>query len=228
MNKIKLLIAEDHNLVRYGLINTLKEFEWITIASEAETGAELIDNYFLTKPDIVLTDIKMPNIDGLSAAKKILDKDANAKILFLSMFNSEQYAYEVYRLGGKGLLPKNIDKEELVKAIKTVNEGRLFFSGYTTEEITKIADKNISTESLIDVTYKSKLSKREHNILMLIGEGCSSDEIAEKLFIAKRTVDSHRRSIMEKLNIESAPKLIKFAVEHTQSNSDEGKGNRII
>jgi DNA-binding NarL/FixJ family response regulator len=221
MEKISLLIAEDHNLVREGLVNILKENDWIDIIFEAETGEELVNGYFANKPDIVLTDIKMPSIDGLTAAEKILKKDADAKILFLSMFSSKQYAYEVNQLGGKGLLPKNINKEELSLALKTVVEGGKYFSGFSEEDLIKLEGVSNSDQNGIDITIKRKLSKRELEILNLIAEGCSSDEIAEKLFIARRTVDSHRRSIMDKLNIDSAPKLIKVAVENRDIEKDE-------
>ena len=221
MKKISLLIAEDHNLVRQGLVNILKENDWIDLIFEAETGEELVSGYSANKPDIVLTDIKMPLIDGLSAAEKILKKDADAKILFLSMFSSKQYAYEINQLGGKGLLPKNINKEELSLALKTVVEGGKYFSGFSEEDLIKLEGVSNSDQSGIDITIKRKLSKRELEILNLIAEGCSSDEIAEKLFIGRRTVDSHRRSIMDKLNIDSAPKLIKVAVENRDIERDD-------
>lgn len=214
MEKLRLLVAEDHHLVRQGIINILEDFHWITVIAEAESGDALMEKYFRFEPDIVLTDVKMPRRDGMQAARKILNKDKAAKIVFLTMFNTDETLYEAKRIGAKGLLPKDIMKGELLDALKIVGNGGEYFFGYSEEKIKEILDRFETTKNTSNKNISNNLTEREIEILELLADGLSSEEIADKLFLGKRTVDSHRGKIMSKLNLHSVPKLIKFAVEN--------------
>ena len=218
MEKVRILIAEDHNLVRYGLINLLEEYEWINVAAEAESGEQLIEKYFQIKPDLVISDIKMPHGDGLEAAKKIIQKSPGAKVLFLSMFGADEYIYKAHKIGARGLITKDVLKSDLVNAIRMILDGSTFFCGYNDEKMEQIIKKFKPTQKSAKYQNEYRLSQREIEVLRNITEGLTSDEIAEKMFLSRRTIDTHRRRIMEKLNIHSLPKLLKFAIEYFSEN----------
>lgn len=209
--KIRILVADDHNLFRSGIISILSEEKEIFIIGEAETGEELIDKYFRLKPDIVLADISMPDMTGIEALEKILRDDSSAKFLFLSMHEGDEYIYYCYNAGGMGLISKKVLKGELLFALKVVYENKKYFGVDVTEErLRKISDK-YKKDTRREIK-KDGLTPREKQILNLISEGCTSNEIAEKLFLSKRTIDSHRTHLMQKLNLKSFPELIKYAI----------------
>ena len=218
MEKTRILIAEDHNLVRYGLINLLEEYDWLNVVAEAESGEQLIEKYFQFTPDLVISDIKMPHGDGLEAAKKILYRNPDAKILFLSMFGSDEYIYKAHNIGAKGLITKDVLKSDLVDAIQLILNGGTFYCGYSDEEMDEVIKKFRPTQKSAKYQNEYRLSQREIEVLKNITEGLTSDEIAEKMFLSRRTIDTHRRRIMEKLNVHSLPKLLKFAIEYFAEN----------
>jgi len=222
MNKIRILIADDHNILRQGLIDLLRNYEDIIVVAEASDGEELISKYEKFNPDIILSDIEMPKLSGLIAAKKILKSNPEARFLFLSMFNDEQYIAKIISIGGKGLLSKEIIKDELVLAIRTVHNGGEYYSGYKREEIDVILKRNIPMQK---TGSNDLFTPREESVLLEIATGKSSEEIAESLNIGKRTVDSYRATLMEKLNITNASKLIVYAVEYRikKENSQKSK-----
>ncbi len=213
MQVIKLLIADDHNILRQGLINILNDYEDICIVAEAEDGNGLVRKYELFKPDVVLTDIEMPGLSGLAAAIKIIESDPYAKILFLSMHYSDEYIVKIDEIGGKGLVSKEIIRDELVAAIRTVAGGESYFMGKTANELFQIKERYNKT---LKVDSKNALSKRELVILKLIAEGLSSDLIADKLHVGKRTIDFSRTQIMRKLEIETLHQLLVYAIENKE------------
>jgi two-component system response regulator NreC len=218
-NKIRLLVADDHNLFRSGIINLLSDEKDIFVVGEAASGKELIERYFELKPDIVLADISMPDMDGIEALKKIKEKDPGVKFLFLSMYEGEEYIYYCNSAGGKGLISKKVLKGELLFGLQTVAENGKYFGTEIDEkkleEISKKYNKKINPD---DLTSDS-LTPREKKILELIGEGFTSNEIAEKLFLSKRTIDTHRTHLIQKLNLKSLPELIKYAITFNISNN---------
>lgn len=214
---IRLLVADDHALFRSGLLSLLESEEDISIVGEANNGQELVDIYFSTSPlpDVVLVDISMPIMSGLDAAKKILSQDITAKILFLSMYEDEEYIYHCIKSGGKGLVNKSILKEDLIYAIKQVyNGGEYYKHGMTREKLEKKYknQKSYSYENIVQV--REPLSWREEEILTLIGEGLTSIEIGDNLKLSRRTIDAYRMTIIQKLNLKSLPELIKYAIFH--------------
>lgn len=214
-NIIRVLIADDHSLFRTGLINLLKTNDELSIVGEASTGEELVQSYFsiFPAPDVLLVDISMPIKSGLDATKEILSRDRLAKILFLSMYEDEEYIYHCINAGGKGLVNKNISIEELTSTIKKINDGMKCFDNNINDEDLEnlIKDKELLSQN--ETIYsKGNLSFREEQVLQLIGEGMTTKEIAEKLHVSKRTIDAHRVNIIQKFNLKSLPDLIKFAI----------------
>lgn len=212
MQLIRIVIADDHGLFREGVINLLKDSSELYIVGEASNGRELVNKYFEIKPDVVISDILMPDLSGIEAAKRIIEKDESAKILFLSMYDSEEYVYQILKVGGLGLLNKSVEKPELIKAIKEVNRGIKYFGKDRSEEkLNEIIDKYSNSKESISLQIE-ELTEREIEILHLVYEGLSSAEIADKLSLSKRTVDSHRSSLMKKLNSNTISQLIKTAI----------------
>ncbi len=219
--KIKVLIADDHKLFRAGLIKMIGAYPDILIVGEAENGKELIDKYFELKPDVVLTDISMPRSSGTDAAREIKKKDKAARILFLSMYYSEEYIYSGLTMGASGLVNKNIMEEELVDAIRKVYSGdRYFGKDYSEDTLAELILKYDSIYMKNVNIKKPDLTKRELEVLCLIGEGCTSAEISNKLFIDVRTVDAHRSNIIHKLNLKSLSELIKYAIQYNMSSGN--------
>jgi DNA-binding NarL/FixJ family response regulator len=213
MKAIRLLIADDHNILRQGLVDILKNYEDICIVAEAENGTMLIKKYDLFKPDVVLADIEMPEISGIEAAEKILSSYPDAKFLFLSQHFDEEYIYKIDSIGGKGLVSKEIIKDELVNAIRTVARSEKYFMGKTQAEVSRIKD---NYDKLLNESTAAALTQREISILQYIAGGLSSEEIAEELHIGKRTIDFARTKIMKKLDIDTSNKLLIYAIENKE------------
>ena len=224
MSKIRILIADDHTILRQGLVDILEKYDDICVVAEAEDGKSLISKYFTFLPDVVLSDIEMPNLNGIEAAKEILKRDTAAKILFLSMYNSEEDFYKIYQAKALGLIPKEIIKNELVHAIRTVYNGDKYFLGKTEPEIKAIITKysTISNSNFAE-TRSTTLTPTEKNVLLFIADGKTSQEIANITNKSKRTVDSIRSTIMSKLNLHTLPQLIKYAMELSFAAKQKGK-----
>ena len=212
---ISVLVADDHKLFRSGIISLLENEREIFVVGEAENGQELEEKYFKLKPDIVLVDISMPVLSGTDAVKKIKKTDDSIKALFLSMHDDEEYIYYCLKAGGKGLISKNIMKGELILAIKKVYEGGNYFGINRTEDNLRELLNKYQVYKDHNLAGIQDFSQREVAILQLISEGLTSSEIAERLLIGKRTVDTHRTHLMQKLNLKSLPELIKYAINYT-------------
>jgi DNA-binding NarL/FixJ family response regulator len=222
--KIRLLIAEDHTIVRQGLMDILSKNDDICIVGEAENGDMLIKKYDTFKPDVVLTDIEMPEMKGTEAAKEILLKYPEAKIIFLTMYNSDEYIYKTYKLGAWGLIPKEVIKSELIYAIRSVYEGYKYFMSKSKEDIKEIINK-IERNKNITEARSLQLTPREKEVLLILAQGKTSEQIADILGdVTKRSVEAHRSSMMKKLNFTKAVELIRFAV-HFSNNKRENSKN---
>lgn len=211
---VRVLIADDHNLVRGGIVSLLDSIDDIYVVGEADNGRDLINKYTEIHPDVVLTDISMPVMSGIEAVKQITKKDPAANVLFVSVYEGDEYVYQVLNAGGKGLVHKSIVKGELVLAIKSVYQGDQYFGkGYTESRLDEIVKKysaanNTETVSREDV----QLSPRELEVLRYVCEGLSSAEIGSILGISRKTVETHRGSLMKKLKVSSSSQLIKYAI----------------
>ena len=185
---IKLAIAEDHQALIDGMKVFLEYEEDIKIVGEASNGDRLLDIVRSKKPDVVLTDIRMPVMDGITAARHIKQEFPNCKIIAFSMFEQDEAIHQMQEAGASGYILKNSSLKKVIEAIRTVHKGETYFdSGIKGKETT--------------VTDEVPLSKREKEILKLVGEGKTSQEIADTLFIGKTTVDTHRKNILKKLYI---------------------------
>ena len=213
MKSIKILIADDHEVVRDGLKNILLSMGGVVISGEASNGEEAVKFYSSLKPDLVIMDISMPIMNGIDATRIIKEIDPNARILVLTMHDNQEYLNQIIRSGAKGFVLKNTDKEELLDAVKAVASGENFFS----KDISKlIIDNYIRSAKDTEKTegYKEvPLTKREIEILKHIAEGKSNQEIANHLYISYNTVDTHRKNIMHKLSIKNTAGLVRYAIE---------------
>lgn len=211
---LRVLIADDHSLFRNGIMSMFSENSEILIVGEAENGQEVISKYPELKPDVVLLDISMPEMSGFEILKKLLDIDKNVKVLFLSMYDSEDYIYNTIKAGGLGLVNKNILKGELIFAITKVAGNHFYFgANWDNEKINKLMKNHKESEKKsLSLSY-SLLTKREKDILKFIAMGLTSRQISERLNVGKRTIDFYRSSIMQKMNVKTLPELIKFSID---------------
>ena len=207
--RIKLIIADDHQLFREGLANLLAESKEIEVLAQAENGKETIDKAKEFSPDVVIMDIGMPIMDGIEATKKISTEMPNIKVIALSMHDDKQYIKGMFEAGSSGYLFKNCSYEELIKAIHTVHCGKKYLS----DKITEIMIRDyLGKEEELPVT-DSELTERESEILKLIAEGESINDISERLFVSVKTIGSHKQHILEKLKLKSTTDIVKYAIK---------------
>jgi len=209
--EIKILIADDHQIVTDGLKNILKDVEGIRVVATAANGAEAYDICNTLSINIVLMDIDMPKLTGIEATKLIKRDFGHIKILVLSMHNEKGVIQNVVEAGADGYLLKNTNQNELIEAIKKICEGEKFFSSDVTMTL---LSKGAATETTEDKELVESLTEREIEILRLISEGLSNKEIGDQLFISHRTVDTHRTNLMKKLNVHNIAGLIRFALKN--------------
>ena len=217
---IKTLVADDHKLFRSGIIKLLKDHQSINIIAEAENGSELIERYFEVYPDIVLADIAMPQKSGLEAVSEIKKNDPEVKALFLSMYDNDEYKYKVLKSGGMGLINKNIMEGELTYAIEQVYNGEIYFRGnWTKDKLDLLVSEfeSLENQQLID---NYVISFREEQILKMLTEGFTSQQMARKLEISKKTVDFYRSNIMRKIGLNSIAELVRFALKYFETKED--------
>lgn len=208
MEKIRIIIVDDHQLFRNGLKILLNAFAEFEVVAEASNGDEFIKTLRNTKADIVLMDINMPEMDGIEATRKGLKLCPEIDILALSMYGEEEYYYKMVDAGAKGFILKDSDIAEVKEAILTVRKGGSYFSQELLYHvIQKIKHRENENKS-------ANLSKREKEILLKICEGLSNQEIADTLFISKRTVDKHRANLLGKTNSKNTASLILFAIKN--------------
>jgi len=214
MDKIKITLIDDHQIVRDGIRALLESIENIEVIGEASSVKEFLENNKSVQPDILITDIAMPEISGIELTKMINENEntKNIKVLILSMYTNEDFIFNAIKAGAKGYLPKNTNRNELFEAIKTIYNGEEYFS----ESISNIILKSYirKAKSYEQSEKKETLSSRETEILKLFAQGLSNQEIADKLFISIRTVESHKNHIMQKLELKSTVDLIKFAIKN--------------
>lgn len=211
MSDIKILVVDDHSLVREGIITMLSIYDDFDIIGDAESGEEAIQKVSRLLPDVVLLDINMPGLNGIETAKKILSEFNDVKIIILSMDVTQDHISEAIKAGVAGYLAKDTKKEILAEAIRKVIQGEQFFG----EKVSQVIFKGFYRQSKGErVASENKvLSKREVEVLQQIASGLSNREIADKLFISIRTVDAHRNHIMQKLNLKSTAQLVKYAIK---------------
>lgn len=206
MSTIKIAIVDDHQLFREGLYSLLMKSEAYDVVISASNGVEFLEKLADgVRPQVVLLDLNMPEMDGFEVLKKMKGSYPDIKILTLSMHDDGNYIVKSIRLGAHGYLLKNADEEELVTAIGAVLRGRKYFNQDITNQMINIMS--------IEGSESKKLSPKETEVLNLISEGRTTKEIASELFISTRTVETHRVNIMKKLNARNTAEMIKIATQ---------------
>lgn len=206
MLKIRILIADDHDLVREGLSARLAMSDNVEICGEASSGAEVIEKSELLKPDIIFLDISMPKMTGLEAAKRILESSPSSKILFLSIYDNPEYVHEALRIGAKGYMLKDVSREEMSIAINAIYSGGTYLGA-------KVAAAFSSVAKPFENSTAYNLTSREKQVLSKIAQGEANRMIADSLNISVRTVESHRMSVREKTGGGNAADLFRIAKE---------------
>ena len=212
MDTISLVIADDHEIFRDGLALMLSRQDKFKLAGQAGNGQELLRLVEAHHPDMVLTDIKMPLLDGISATRILLRQNPGLKIIALSMFEEENLIVEMLEAGAKGYLLKNADKTEILDAISTVSEGNIFYCKHTTARLASMI-----VRSKFDPLKKSPaalFTDREKEIIRLICRQNTAQEIGEQLFLSKRTVEGYRTRILEKMDVKNTAGVVVFALRH--------------
>ena len=208
MEKVNIIIAEDHEFFRKGLVMVLNEIDFINVKGETNNGKELIDLLKTTPADIVITDIKMPVMDGIEATKNIKTLYPDIKIIVLSLHGEEEYLKKMIDIGVDGFILKDTNKEGLERALSAVKNGKQYFSTDFFTFFTKQYSSNHTH------TTDVKLTPRELEILQQISLGLTNKEIAEKLFISAKTVINHRTNILSKTETKNTASLIRFAFKN--------------
>lgn len=206
MSEIKLVIADDHELFRKGLAELLRKHDDIKIVKSVADGNEFIEVLKSDmEADIVLLDITMPKMDGFQVLKEMKSLNSNIKAIVISMHNDGNYIAKCAKSGAYGYLLKNTDEDELTLAIRMVNRGKKYFSAEISEKMINF----MSTQSVSE----DILSNKETEVLGLISEGLTTKEIAAKLFVSSRTIETHRANILKKLEVKNTAELIKKAAK---------------
>ena len=207
MNTLKIIIADDHTLFINGLQLLLKDESWIEVVDIANDGRELLDILQKKLPDLVLLDINMPNINGLDASRFIKQSYPSVKLVILSTYNEEHLVEKAKQIGINGYLLKNSSREELLQTINMVVNGHASFPYFGPKE-------NSTFDKTDNFLKQFNLTRRELEIIHLIKDGYTNQQIAEKLILSIYTIETHRKNIMHKLDLKTPVALHKFIVEN--------------
>ena len=203
-DKIKLVIVDDHPLVLDGLISRLNRSQEIQIIGQASNGKEALEVVERLNPDVVLMDINMPEMNGIEAAEIFKEKFPEIKLLVLSMHDDHEYVITLTQAGAKGYILKSASADEMLMAIKAIFMGGVYYSP-------EIANILVNKDSN---SHDDALSSREQMVLALLARGLSNKDMARKLDISVRTVETHRRNIKNKLNISTTSGLVRYAIDN--------------
>jgi two-component system response regulator NreC len=218
MRKIKVVVADDHTILRQGIKALLDNQEGIEVVGEAKDGREAIKTIEELLPDVILMDIAMPGLNGLEATRRIKKKFPKVKVVVLTMHANEEYIFQILNAGADGYLVKEAAFQDLISAINAVHRGEAFMSPSISKKVMTDYIQRAQGEEKVGF---DTLTTREREILQLVAEGNSNKKIAEALFISPKTVETHRAHIMDKLNIHDRAGLIKYAIRKGMINLDK-------
>jgi len=214
MKTLRILIADDHDLLRRGLKSLLESRPGWTVCAEAHTGREAVTKAEELKPDIVVLDITMPELNGVEAARRILKASPNTEILVLSVHYSDQLIRDILDAGVRGYIVKSDSDRDLIVAVEALSNHKPFFTPRATELILTNFNSPAGTGADISGPIGDRLSSREREIVQLLSEGKSSKEVASVLSISVKTAETHRANIMRKLDLHSVADLTRYAVRN--------------
>lgn len=212
MPETRIVIVDDHPIVRDGIKALLEGHENFILAGEASDGSELLEKIEVFKPGLVILDISLPKMSGIEITKILNEKYPEIKILILSMHTGEDFIFNAIKAGARGYLPKNTTRKELSEAINSLVAGDIYFNDVISNTILKSFIRKAQSQDENEDDPLQLLSPRESEILKMVAEGFSNQEISDKLFISIRTVESHKNHIMQKLKLRSTVDLVKFAI----------------
>ena len=204
---IRILLADDHTIVRQGLKLILSSQPDVEVIGEAANGREVVELAEKLRPDIVLLDVAMPELNGIEATRRMMEQNGRIRILVLSMHKESVYVREILKAGARGYLLKDVIDTELLNAVRSVARGDGYVSPAVSGALLSDYRQNVTDPADL-------LTNREREVLQLIAEGKTNKEVATKLNLSVYTVDSHRGKIMEKLNLHSTGELVRFAIKH--------------
>ena len=209
---IKVFLADDHSVVREGLKLLLETEPDIKVVGDAANGRDAVSKIAKLRPDVVIMDISMPELNGIEATRRIVEVCPYAKVVILSMYSTAEHIFQAFHAGTYGYILKESAGSEVVKGVRSVNAGRRYLS----EKISDIMIDDYIIRRRVEETKSplARLSRREREILQLIAEGKTSLEISVMLFVSPKTVETYRSRLMHKLDINDLPNLVKFAIQH--------------
>ena len=211
MDKIKVLIVDDHTLMRQGLSRILSLESDIQVVGEAKDGVECLQLVKSLRPDVTLLDLNMPNMNGIIALRKLKDMDQTTKVLILTFHEEVEYIYETFNLGANGYLVKDVESDVLINGIREIHNGASFLCPSMADYNTSQVDKLRQVERNGREVPKNQLTKREYEILTLVADGLNNREIASALFISEKTVKNHVSNILKKLKVNDRTQAAIFA-----------------
>lgn len=210
MRKLRILLADDHKLLRSGLRLLLERQPDMSVVAEADDGREAVRNAATSKPDVVVLDIGMPNLNGIEACVQITQEHSATAVVMLSMHSDESYVLRALKAGARAYLLKDSAESDLVRAIHAVAEGKSYFSPAVSKVLLEDYVRKLQRAGVEDSF--ELLTSREREILQLVAEGKSNKEVAHLLNLSVYTVETHRSNLMQKLNLRGVPELILYAV----------------
>jgi len=219
MANVKILLADDHKIVRDGIKLMLEPQAGIDVVDEAQNGKEVLNKLKDHVVDIVVMDINMPEMDGITATRKVKENYPDVKVLALTMSNDDLHIRQMIQAGASGYIMKSAGRKELREAIDSIMDGKHYFSDEATESIMMDLVKGKGKSTDPDPIH---ITDRELEILELIVQEHTNQEIAEKLYISSRTVDAHRRNLLQKTGARNTAGLVKYAFQHNLISSGKG------